>query len=121
MVTNMEDQSIYAVLSYCWGAWQNGLTAMSLHDRLQRLDTSALSQTLRDVITTTRKIGMKYLWIDALCIIQDSMDDEVIELASMCRTYQEASVTIIVASASSANEGFLEDRGLPKPSVQIPF
>jgi hypothetical protein len=66
-------------------------------------------------------MGIKYVLIDALCIIQDSVNDKVSELASMCETYQNASVTIVAASASSANDGFLEDREPPKPSFQIPF
>jgi hypothetical protein len=112
----------YAALSYCWGFDQTGLTTINnIDSRLQRLDMSTLSRSIQDAITTTRKIGIKYLWIDALCIIQDSIDDKVIELASMCRTYQHATVTIVAASANSANQGFLEDRNPPKPSSQIPF
>jgi hypothetical protein len=112
----------YAALSYCWGPNQTGLTKINnIDSRFQRLDMSTLSRSIQDAIITTRKIGIKYLWIDALCIIQDSIDDKVIELASMCRTYQNATVTIVAASANSANQGFLEDRYPPKPSTQIPF
>ncbi|KAF4630750.1 hypothetical protein G7Y89_g7382 [Cudoniella acicularis] len=112
----------YVALSYCWGLDQTGLTKISnLESRLQRLDVITLSRTIQDTITTTRKIGMKYVWIDAVCIIQDSMDDKEIELASMCRIYQHATVTTVAASASSANQGFLEDRGPPNPSTQVPF
>jgi hypothetical protein len=112
----------YAALSYCWGAEQKGLTTLhNVNSRFQRLDTTALSHTVQDAITVTKRMGIKYLWIDALCIIQDSMDDKLSELASMCETYQNASITIVAASASSANQGFLEDREPPKPSFQIPF
>ncbi|CZR66894.1 uncharacterized protein PAC_16795 [Phialocephala subalpina] len=112
----------YAALSYCWGLDQKGLTTTSnLDSRLQRLDMNELSRTLQDAIHTTRNIGMKYLWIDALCIIQDSADDQVIELASMCRIYQNATVTIVASNASSANQGFLKDREPPRPSTSIPF
>jgi hypothetical protein len=112
----------YAALSYCWGPDQTGLTTINnIGSRLQRLDMSTLSRSIQDAITTTRKIGIKYLWVDALCIIQDSIDDKVIELASMYKTYQHATVTIVAASANSANQGFLEDRNPPKPSSQIPF
>ncbi|KAF8848721.1 HET-domain-containing protein [Acephala macrosclerotiorum] len=112
----------YVALSYCWGLDQKGLTTTSnLEARYQQLDMSDLSRTLQDAIHTTRKIGMKYLWIDALCIIQDSIDDKVIELASMCKIYQNATVTIVASNASSANQGFLEDRDPPRPSISIPF
>jgi hypothetical protein len=39
----------------------------------------------------------------------------------MCRIYQQATVTIVAASATSASQGFLEDRNPPEPAVQIPF
>ena len=112
----------YVALSYCWGLDQVGLTTTSnLETREQRLDLSDLSQSSRDAITVTRNLGIKYLWIDAICILQDSADDKVIELASMCRIYQQATVTIVAASATSASQGFLEDRKPPAPALQIPF
>ncbi|PQE18109.1 heterokaryon incompatibility protein [Rutstroemia sp. NJR-2017a BVV2] len=112
----------YAALSYCWGADQKGLTTLhNVNSRFKQLDTSALSQTIQDAITVTKRMDIKYLWIDAICIIQDSMDDKLSELASMGETYQNSSITIVAASASSANQGFLENREPPKPSFQIPF
>jgi hypothetical protein len=34
-------------------------------------------QTLKDAVYVTRRLGIRYLWIDALCIIQDSPEDKL--------------------------------------------
>jgi hypothetical protein len=112
----------YIALSYCWGLNQTGLTTESnLKARLQRLSMGTLSRTIQDAVLVTRKIGVKYLWVDAVCIIQDSPEDKNVELAKMCNIYQDALVTIVAANAANANQGFLEDRIPPEPSTMIPF
>jgi hypothetical protein len=70
-------------------------------------------KTLRDAILVTRGLGIQYLWIDALCILQDSPKDWSIEAGQMKNVYREAVVTISAASASKVSEGILNDR---KPS-----
>lgn len=51
---------------------------------------------------------MEYIWIDRLCIIQDSRDDKDRELRRMSQYYQNAYLTL-TASTNSAAEGFIED------------
>ena len=75
----------YTALSYCWGTNQKGVTMKSnLESRLQQLDMASLSRTIQDAILITRTIGVKYLWVDAICIIQDSEEDKTAELSAMC-------------------------------------
>jgi hypothetical protein len=66
-----------------------------------------LAQTLRDAIDVTRKLGIRYLWVDALCIIQDNVTDKSREIERMGKVYKNATVTIAAASASRVSEGFL--------------
>lgn len=69
----------YIALSHCWGA--NGLpdssklTTANLNDRFTQIQFSSLPLNFQHSITTTRKLGMRYLWVDALCILQDSRED----------------------------------------------
>jgi hypothetical protein len=112
----------YVALSYCWGLNQSGLTTESnIKARRERLNLDALSRTIQDAVLATRKIGVKYLWVDAVCIIQDSQEDKIVELAKMCKIYQDALVTIVAANAANANQGFLEDRIPPETPTKIPF
>jgi hypothetical protein len=53
-------------------------------------------------------MGLRYIWIDAFCIIQDSEEDRQTEMTKMMGIYQKTQFTISVASASAATEGFLQ-------------
>lgn len=46
-----------------------------------------LPQTFRDAIAMTERLGFQYLWIDALCIIQNSSADWMAEAACMYDVY----------------------------------
>ena len=103
----------YAALSYCWGGPQPvTLTTLTINDMLDGIATSTLPQTIQDAVTVTRKLGLQYLWIDALCIIQDSASDKDAEVTPMDRAYKNAQVTISAASAERCQDGFLATRSL---------
>ena len=74
---------------------------------LRGVATSTLPQTIQDAIIVTRKLGLRYLWVDALCIIQDSASDRAAEITKMDRIYQNAQLTISAASAKTCQDGFL--------------
>ncbi|KAK0117211.1 hypothetical protein ONS96_013045 [Cadophora gregata f. sp. sojae] len=69
----------YVALSYCWGdpRFHNVLktTADTYEKHLERIAFNAMPRTLQDAVTITRRLGLKFLWIDALCIIQGDLDD----------------------------------------------
>ncbi|KAH7402294.1 heterokaryon incompatibility protein-domain-containing protein [Phaeosphaeria sp. MPI-PUGE-AT-0046c] len=115
------DQGRYAALSYCWGYSQPVVTThQNLFQHLQSIRYDSLPQTLQDAIRSAGAIGLKYLWIDALCIIQDSKSDKEREIAKMAQIYQNASVTIVAACATSSAEGFLEVRDGTPAALEIP-
>ncbi|RSM01931.1 hypothetical protein CEP52_008259 [Fusarium oligoseptatum] len=87
-------------------------------DNPSHLTISSLPRTIQDAITVTRQIGLKYLWVDALCIIQDSVGDKDAEISQMAQYYQNASVTIIAANADSCDKGFLASTTSPR-SLEI--
>ncbi|KAI0628558.1 heterokaryon incompatibility protein-domain-containing protein [Trametes polyzona] len=104
---------LYVALSYVWGPplAQPCRTRMANVEEytLHGFNLKALPQTIRDAIYVTRALGFQYLWLDSLCIIQDSDEDKHREMARMRNVYRHAYLTIIAASASSASEGFLQD------------
>ena len=107
----------YAALSYCWGGPQPVvLTQSSLESMTQRIFMSRLSETIQDAIISTRKLGLRYIWIDALCFIQDFASDKELEISKINHVYQNAYVTICAANAVQCSEGFLRERSLPHKS-----
>ena len=62
-----------------------------------------------DATVITRKLGYGYLWIDSLCIIQDSADDWEAEGQNMGNIYMNASLTIAAAGAKDSDGGMLRD------------
>jgi hypothetical protein len=105
----------YAALSYCWGGPQPFRTvADSLTAYTEEIPFSKLPKTILDAFEVTRRLGLQYIWIDSLCIVQDDEDDKDRELPRMRRIYENAFVTISAASASSCTQGFLDPRANPR-------
>ncbi|KAJ4406839.1 hypothetical protein N0V91_004269 [Didymella pomorum] len=104
----MEADEKYAALSHCWGG-SLGLTTTKANVRAFRrtLEAEVLPRTFRDAIELTRKLQIDYLWIDALCIIQDSEEDWQAESAMMGYYYRNAHLTISALDASDGSKGFL--------------
>ncbi|KAF2785848.1 hypothetical protein K505DRAFT_261193, partial [Melanomma pulvis-pyrius CBS 109.77] len=65
--------------------------------------------------------GIKYIWIDSFCIVQDDADDWAAESAKMADIYNGALLTIMAASASDSNDDCFQDRP-PKPTmIRLPY
>ncbi|PMD66958.1 HET-domain-containing protein [Hyaloscypha bicolor E] len=101
--------SRYVCLSHCWGKSRNKhLTTMAnLKANRASIPLDQLPRTMQDAITVTRKFGIRYLWIDSLCIVQDSIEDWSHEAAQMASTYENSFFTIGATSAGSDDDGFL--------------
>jgi hypothetical protein len=101
----------YAALSYCWGKQQTFMTTTAtIATNLEGMPLSSLHGTIRDAVITTRKLGIPFLWVDALCIIQDCKDDKTAEISKMGDIYTNAILTISAAGANDCDEGFLTAR-----------
>lgn len=84
LVENFRQTPKYAALSYCWGGDQDyKTTSTNIGSYRQRLHLPPTAKTIHDTILVTRKLGLEYLWVDALCIVQDEWGDMVTELARM--------------------------------------
>jgi hypothetical protein len=58
----------------------------------------------------TRSLGIKYVWIDALCIKQDSAEDWAREAAKMRDVYSGAVLTVVAANSPSTHSGMFSQR-----------
>lgn len=111
--------SQYLALSHRWGGSCILQTTMAnLEKHKQSIPLEGLCATFLDAITMTRKLGFQYLWIDSLCIIQDSPVDWEREAASMATVYQNATLTLAAACATSGDTGLFQSRPQPM-SVRI--
>ncbi|CAN9480218.1 unnamed protein product [Alternaria alternata] len=99
----------YAVLSYCWGGDQLSKTVKSNVEIVSRV-IKDLPQTIHDAILVTRQLKLEYLWVDSMCIIQDSAEDKDALIGQMHGIFACAEVTIAASKASRCTEGFLAPR-----------
>ena len=79
-----------------------------------------MTQTLRDAVKITRLLGIRYLWIDALCIIQDSKADWEKEASMMGKVYKDSCITVAATCASGASEGFLQRPASLEAQLALP-
>ncbi|KAL6816755.1 heterokaryon incompatibility domain-containing protein [Trichoderma camerunense] len=113
----------YASLSHCWGSSGRPplkTTKANLQKHLQDIPWASIPKTFQDAITVARSIGLAYVWIDSLCIVQDDHQDWLKESKRMGSIYEQAEVTIAASHTPGCWEGFLFPRNPLPPSVEIP-
>ncbi|KAI9693588.1 MAG: hypothetical protein M1820_009154 [Bogoriella megaspora] len=95
-----------ATLSHCWGSGKTfRLTPDNYDSCLSTIQFEELPKTFKDAIETTRRIGLQYLWIDSLCIIQGDEDDWRRKAATMSSVYGGSSINIAATSAPDDKHG----------------
>ena len=111
----------YVALSYVWGMNQSYVTTMdTIKEKTSILDNMLIPSTIAHAMAVTRALGYRYLWVDSLCIIQDSKEDKQHEISQMRLIYQNAAITIAAALSASAADGFL-NRDNPRRYYLEPF
>ncbi|KFY74101.1 hypothetical protein V499_05851 [Pseudogymnoascus sp. VKM F-103] len=122
----------YAALSHRWSTnpIEHFKTTKPLLDqRKAGININAMPLNFQDAVKVTRKLGIQYLWIDSLCIIQDDTGDWECESAVMGQVYNNSSVTIRAAAERSRSPskqysgGFLSRPAstTDSPTVEIPY
>ncbi|KFY61824.1 hypothetical protein V497_02707 [Pseudogymnoascus sp. VKM F-4516 (FW-969)] len=111
------EKSKYMTLSHSWG----GITPLTtttatLSQRLQEIPYTTLPKTFQDAITITRSLGIEYLWIDSLCIVQDDRDDWARESARMKNVYTNCYAMISANSSANPNGGCFSPPGVRSQS-----
>lgn len=111
MTVDLPTDIEYATLSHCWGLSKYGtLKQDNIADFQTRIPDDALSRTFVDSFTVARFLGINYIWIDSLCIIQDSKSDWLQESVRMCHVYSNSILNIAASKAKDGSEGFLSHR-----------
>lgn len=98
----------YATLSHCWGSSTVfNLTSATKAKLSQGIPTSELGLTFRDAVKVAREMGVLLIWIDSLCIVQDSKHDWQNEAPKMSDVYRGAVVNIAAMSGANTEAGCL--------------
>lgn len=111
---------MYLILSYCWGKG-NGrarTTQLNLQERHGAIQIKDLPPTIKQAIEVTRQLGFRYIWIDAICIVQahsmppkhDELEDWRREAPKMGQYYRNAVLTIAATAATDSEDGFITQR-----------
>ncbi|KAK0644312.1 heterokaryon incompatibility protein-domain-containing protein [Cercophora newfieldiana] len=108
----------YMALSHCWGRIQLIRTLKANYVEHQKgIPLAKLTRTFRDAVEITPEMGIHYLWIGSLCIVQDSPDDWEKEAAKMGNVYRFSYLTIAAAYSEDSNGGILRAKYNESKSV----
>lgn len=69
------------------------------------IEWESMPRTFRDAIHFTRRLGIRFIWIDSICIIQDDETDWREQSAAMASIYQNAYLTLCATSSLSDDDG----------------
>ncbi|KAF1989441.1 HET-domain-containing protein, partial [Aulographum hederae CBS 113979] len=96
----------YACLSHCWGGLQPIQTTRgNIESHKRGIDLAKLPLTFREAVLFTRRLGIRYLWIDSLCIIQDNILDWQEQSSNMCSVYGNSHLVLAATKAANPMDG----------------
>ncbi|KAK2932017.1 hypothetical protein FoTM2_006474 [Fusarium oxysporum f. sp. vasinfectum] len=110
----------YICLSYVWGTGSQTQYTTKTRDQLSKpggLGNVELPQTILDAIKVTKELGIRYIWIDAICITQDDKDDKARIISNMGTIYANAVLSIMASSNVNPTDG-LPGVGIPRSQEQ---
>ncbi|KAE8440753.1 hypothetical protein EG329_006612 [Mollisiaceae sp. DMI_Dod_QoI] len=114
----LDTMTKYAALSHCWGKIKILRLLKENFEAFQiSIPISELSKTFRDSLQVITELGLEYIWIDSLCIIQDDSKDWEREAVKMSAVYGCSEVTIAASSSEDGSKGCFYDRQLPLPRL----
>jgi hypothetical protein len=119
LYTSDGEQGSWIALSHCWGK-ALPLRTTTATEKIRRRKITHLPPTFQDAVTITRFFGIRYLWIDALCIIQDSQQDWATESSKMGHIYEDAFLTL-QADAIDGTVSLLGRRNTTDVWLNVPF
>ncbi|KAE8136014.1 heterokaryon incompatibility protein-domain-containing protein, partial [Aspergillus pseudotamarii] len=102
-------------LSHCWGKRLGTdaiTTRANLLGHMKEIKLNDLPANFCDAISITRRLGIRYLWIDAICIIQDSQADWAQESVKMGHIYDSSYLTIAASASEDSTGGCYRSTGI---------
>jgi hypothetical protein len=104
-------RGLYITLSYCWGIRANLRTELRTMETFKKsIPFQDIPRTILEAIIITRRLGIRYLWVDALCITQDSKEEWLREAKNMTDVYRNSVLTIAASDAVDSDGGLFRAR-----------
>ena len=111
----------YVALTHVWGGTVPLRTMKeNLGQHRQQIPMASMPPSFRDAVLTTRRLGLRYLWIDAVCIVQNDPKDWEIEASRMANIYKDSVFTIAAVDAANSTVGFLNKRSTDFSTCRVP-
>lgn len=107
-----ENELRYVALSHCWGSVESTrlkTTQETLKAHEAGIAWADIPLTFQDAIIFTHRLGVHYIWIDSLCIIQDDLSEWHNEAGLMCHVYAGSYFTIAAANAAGSEAGLFQE------------
>ncbi|KAI1205724.1 HET-domain-containing protein [Annulohypoxylon truncatum] len=127
-LVNARDRGLrepYVALSYCWGPGVHHtieLRDANYSKLLESIDETELTAAHRECMTIAREFGIRYVWIDGLCIIQGNGADWEYESKRMDAVYGNATLTVVAARSPDSRQGFITNQvSHAAPPAAIPL
>ncbi|KAF9461085.1 heterokaryon incompatibility protein-domain-containing protein, partial [Collybia nuda] len=109
----------YVALSHCWGKEQLLVTTReTISERMHGIVVEQLPKTFQDAVAITRSLGLRYIWIDSLCIIQGDKADWEQQSAVMADIYAGCYLNIATTRSAGGHEGCLGARWTETDSLK---
>jgi len=123
MLVENDHPDRYNALSHCWGSGEYIIRTVRdniVEHRKNGIPLSDLPRTFQDAVKICRRLGVDYLWLDSLCIIQNDSQDWHDQASRMASVYENSFITIAASKAHDPSEGCFSDthwsfRGKPLP------
>ncbi|KAI0392353.1 HET-domain-containing protein [Xylariaceae sp. FL0594] len=113
-LAKLGDRLRYIAVSHPWGDKNEhhhySTRSSNIIQHRNGIDVGVLPATFRDAIQVTQELGIRYVWIDALCIIQDEVKDFNNEAQHMETVFSSAYCVIAATRAKGMSSGFLSTR-----------
>ncbi len=106
----------YAALSHSWGEKEQRIKPIpktkkdSINGRLKHISFEELTKTFQDAVIVVRRLGLRYIWIDALCIVQDDVEDFAEQAGQMAKIYGRAHLVMSALRAATGDVGIFHHR-----------
>lgn len=121
--TSNDTQDSYVALSYCWGVGNKNYVTIKTNlteRKSEGFETRILPRTIRDAIELVRRLRIRYLWVDGICICQDDAADWERDSKVMGRVYANSYLTISATGVDDSEGGLFFPRTARK-KLKLPF